>query len=99
MRSEGRYEESEHSGTVGTAITFLLIGLGAGALIGMMFAPKTGKQIRKDLRRKYEDARETLDDWKEQATKVAEEAFERGSELAEDLRDRVTPLKKAVRRG
>src|ERR1039458_1122760 len=62
----GKYESSAGS-TAGTAITFLLIGLGAGAVIGLLFAPKAGKQIRKDLRRKYDDARETLDDWKDEA--------------------------------
>lgn len=95
--TEGRYDASEGS-SVGTAITFLLIGLGAGALIGMMYAPKTGKQMRKDLRRRYEDARETIDDWTEQARDVADDVIERSSNLADDLRERVTPLAKKMRR-
>jgi len=94
---EGKYEPSE-MGNVGTAITFLLIGLGAGTLIGLLFAPKPGKQMRKDLRRKYEDARETLEDWKDEAKDAAEEVLERGVELAEELKDRVTPLAKGIRR-
>ena len=94
---EGKYEASEQ-GNVGTAITFLLIGLGAGTLIGLLFAPKPGRQMRKELRRRYEDARETIDDWKEEAREVAEETLERGSELADELRDRVTPLAKTFRR-
>jgi gas vesicle protein len=94
---EGSYEASEQ-GRVGTAITFLLIGLGAGTVIGLLCAPKPGKQMRKELRRRYEDARETIEDWKEEAKEVAEEAMERGAEIADDLRDRVTPLGKAIRR-
>ncbi len=94
---EGRYE-SEESSKVGTAITFLLIGLGAGAVIGMLFAPKTGKQMRRDLRRGYEQARDTIDDWKENAREFAEDAIERGSDLADDLRDRVKPLARGIRR-
>jgi len=94
---EGNYEALEPSRT-GTAITFFLIGLGAGALIGLLFAPKPGKQMRKELRRRYEDARETIEDWKEDAKSAAEDALERGAELAEELRDRVTPLTKAGRR-
>ena len=93
----GKYQSSETS-TAGTAVTFLLIGLGAGALIGLLFAPKTGKQMRRDLRRKYEDARETLDDWKDDAKEAAEEAMERGSEIADDLRDRMAPLASALKR-
>ena len=92
---EGSYERS---GNVGTAITFLLIGLGAGAVIGMLFAPKAGRQMRRDLRRGYENARETLDDWKENAKDFADEVMERGSDLADDLRERVTPLTKAAKR-
>ena len=42
----GRYESSEGS-NVGTAITFLLIGLGAGALAGLLLAPKSGKALRR----------------------------------------------------
>lgn len=95
---EGKYEPSERGGTVATAITFLLIGLGAGTLIGMLYAPKAGKQIRKDLRRRYEDARDTLEDWKEKAGDMAEEAMERGSEIADDLREKVTPFTKGLRR-
>jgi gas vesicle protein len=94
---EGKYEASEQGGA-GTAITFLLIGLGAGALIGLLFAPKAGKQMRKELRRRYEDARETIDDWKEDAREVAEETLERGAELADEIRDRVTPLAKTFTR-
>jgi gas vesicle protein len=93
----GKYESSEAS-TAGTAITFLLIGLGAGAVIGLLFAPKAGKQMRKDLRRKYDDARETLDDWKDEAKEVAEDALERGQEIADELRDRVAPLAAAMKR-
>ncbi len=95
---EGKYE-SDRGSTVGTAITFLLIGLGAGAVVGMLLAPKTGRQMRRDLRRGYDNARDTFDDWKETARDFAEEAMERGSDFAEDLRDRVTPLTKGIRRG
>jgi gas vesicle protein len=95
---EGNYEAAEH-GRLGTAVTFLLIGLGAGALIGLLFAPKPGKQMRKELRRKYEDARDTIEDWKDEAKQAAEETLERGAELANELRDRVTPLTKGTRRG
>jgi gas vesicle protein len=98
LMREGRYEPDQGS-RVGTAITFLLIGLGAGAVVGMLFAPKAGKQMRRDLRRGYEQARDTIDDWKDTARDFAEEAIDRGSEFAEDLRDRVKPLARGIRRG
>jgi len=103
MRS-GKYESSEGN-TVGTAITFLLIGLGAGALAGLLLAPKTGKQMRRDLKRGYEDAKETLDDWTEEAKDRVRDVqdrvrdvAERGSEFADNLREKVEPLRRAVNR-
>jgi gas vesicle protein len=105
----GRYESSEHS-NVGTAITFLLIGLGAGALAGLLLAPKSGKLLRRDLRRGYDDARDTLGDWAEEAKGRVREAgdrvravAERGADLAEELRDtareKVEPLRRVINRG
>lgn len=100
----GRYESSE-SGHIGTAVTFLLIGLGAGALVGLLLAPKTGKQLRKDLRRGYEDAKDSIGDWADEAKDRAREvgdrvrdAATRGAEIADDLRDKVEPLRRAITR-
>ena len=93
----GRYESSE-GGNIGTAITFLLIGLGAGALVGLLLAPKTGKQLRRDLRRGYEDARESIGEWADDAKDRLRDAAARGSEIADDLRDKVEPLRRAINR-
>jgi gas vesicle protein len=95
----GNYEPSEQDSSAGTALAFLLIGLGAGALLGVLLAPKAGKLIRKDLRRKYEDARETVEEWAEDARGFAQEAVERGAEIAEEVREKVSPVAKAIRRG
>jgi len=104
----GRYESSESS-NVGTAITFLLIGLGAGALCGLLLAPKSGKQMRKDLRRGFDDAKDTLGDWADEAKDRVREAGDRvrdvasrGVDLADDLhetaREKVEPLRRAINR-
>jgi gas vesicle protein len=100
----GRYESSE-GGNIGTAVTFLIIGLGAGALLGLLLAPKAGKQLRKDLRRGYEDAKDSFGEWADEAKDRAREVGERvrdaaarGAELAEDLRDKVEPLRRAINR-
>ena len=92
----GSYESSDKS-TAGTAVTFLLIGLGAGALVALLLAPKTGKQMRKDLRRKYDDARDAMEDFAEEAKERVTEVVERGSEWVETARERVEPLSKAMK--
>ena len=66
----GKYEASDGGNSAGTAVTFLLIGLGAGALLGLLLAPKPGKQLRKDLRKKYDSARETVEDWTDDAKSI-----------------------------
>jgi gas vesicle protein len=97
----GKYESSNKS-NVGTAVTFLMIGVGAGALIALMLAPKTGKQMRKDLRRKYDDARDTLQDWSEDAMDRINDVVERSADWADELRDvareKAAPIAKAIKR-
>ena len=89
----GDYQPSERSG-IGVALTFLFIGLGAGALAALVFAPKSGKQMRRELKRRYEDAREVFDDFTEQASDV----IERGAEWANTAREKIEPIAKKIRR-
>ena len=93
----GDYQPSDRS-TVGLAITFLFIGLGAGALAALLFAPKTGKQIRRDLRRKYENAKDVIEDWQEQAGDVIEKGAEWASNASDVAKEKVAPFAKAVKR-
>ena len=92
----GKYESSD--GTTGTAVTFLLIGLGVGAALGMLLAPKTGRQLRKDLRRSYDDALETASDWTEEAKERIEDVVEKSSDFADELRSKAKPLSDLLRR-
>ena len=104
----GRYESSANS-HIGTAITFLLIGLGAGALAGLLLAPKAGRQLRRDLKRGYEDAIDTVEEWADEAkdrVRSASERFRdvanRGADLAEDLREvarnKTEPIRRVIQR-
>ena len=104
MRS-GSYESSDGI-NLGTAVTFFLIGLGAGAMTALVLAPKTGRQFRKDLKRGYDDAKDTLQDWTGEAKDRLRDAkervrdvAERGADLADDLRERVEPLRRVINRG
>lgn len=97
----GRYESSDKS-NIGTAVTFMMIGVGVGAFVALLLAPKTGKQMRKDLRRRFDDARETLQDWSEDAQDRVQDAVERSAEWADELREaareKAAPIGKALRR-
>ena len=92
----GKYESSQS--TTGTAITFLLIGLGVGAAVGLLLAPKTGRQLRKELRRSYDDAVDTVSDWSDEARGKFKDAVEKGSDFADELRSKVEPFSDLLRR-
>lgn len=93
----GDYQPSER-GNIGLAITFLFIGLGAGALSALLLAPKSGKQMRRTLRRKYEDARDVFEDWQDQASDVIDRGSEWASTAKETAKEKVAPFAKAVKR-
>jgi gas vesicle protein len=92
----GKYESSDSA--AGTAVTFLLIGLGVGAALGLLFAPKSGRQLRKDLRRSYDGALETVSDWTDEAKNRFDEAVEKGADFADELRAKAEPLSDLLRR-
>ncbi len=92
----GKYESSDSGG--GTAVAFLLIGLGVGAALGLLLAPKTGRQLRKDLRRSYDDALETVSDWTDEARGKIKDAVDKGADLADDLRSKAEPIGDYLRR-
>jgi gas vesicle protein len=92
----GNYESSE--GKVGTAVTFLLIGLGIGAAVGLLLAPKSGKQLRKDLRRSYDDALDTVADWTDEAKDRFEKVVEKGADFADEVKAKTKPLSNVLRR-
>jgi len=92
----GKYETSNSN--IGTAISFLFIGLGVGAALGLLLAPKTGRQLRKDLRRSYDDALDTVSDWSEEARGRFKDAVEKGGDLADELRSRAEPISDYLKR-
>ncbi len=92
----GKYESS--GGATGTAVTFLLIGLGVGAALGLLLAPKTGKQLRRDLGRSYDEALETASDWSEEARERIEDVVEKGGDFADEMRAKAKPLSDLLRR-
>ena len=89
LEPNGEYE-GEDGGSLGMGLTMLFIGLAAGALVALLLAPKTGKQMRRTLRRKYEDARELVEDMGDQAG----DWIDKGSEWADKAKNKMPPLKR-----
>ena len=98
MARFGIYERSDRGSQVGTALTFLFIGLGIGALSALLFAPQSGEKTRKLIRRRYEDAVDTVEDWSEQAGDMWEKGVDYAKDAKERVADKVAPMAKAALR-
>jgi gas vesicle protein len=65
---------------VGSRVTYFVVGLGVGALVGILFAPKSGEETREFLSKKADDGRDY-------AQRKARELRERADELIEHSKD------------
>jgi gas vesicle protein len=68
----GRDYEREDS-SISTKLTYLIIGGGIGAIIALLFAPKSGKELREDI---ADASRKGLEKGKEAAAQLQERAGE-----------------------
>jgi len=98
-----RFGESQSGSTcrgnhVGLALSFLLIGLGAGAVAALLYAPSEGRKTRRMLRRRYEDALDAFAEWKDTAGDIIDKGGEWATSAADTAKEKVAPFRRAVRR-
>jgi gas vesicle protein len=88
-RGRGRRNDSD----LGTQLTCFAIGATLGAVVALLFAPKSGRELREDLadatRKGVDRARETGSQLSSRAGEVYETATTRAGELAASARDAV----------
>jgi len=77
---------------VGSKVSFFLVGLGIGALIGILFAPKSGEETREYLSSKADEGREY-------AQRKARELRERAEDLLERSKEIMARQKEGIREG
>src|SRR5271167_1902769 len=97
--AEGEYEPSQRN-TAALGFALLLIGFAAGAIAAALLTPKTGKQMRRHLKRTAADLRDRVDDWSDQAGDWAEKGSglaDKASEWADAAKEKVAPLAKKFR--
>lgn len=97
--AEGEYEPSGRN-TVALGFALLMIGFAAGAIAAALMTPKTGKQLRRELKRKAGDLRDRVEDWGDQAGDFREKAAgfaDKAQEWADAAKERVGPLAKKFR--
>ena len=76
---------SEDNG--GSQVGFFLAGLGIGAVIALLFAPRSGKETRDIIVQKAEEGRDFVITKSEEIRKQAEEAVEKGKDLVNKQKD------------
>ena len=73
--------------SVGNKLTFLLVGGGIGAILALLFAPKSGVELREDIadatRKGLEKSKEAAAQLQEKAGEYYEVSRERAGELLE----------------
>ena len=82
---------------VGSKVTYFLVGLGVGAVVGILFAPKSGEETRDYLSKKADEGREFAQKKARELRERADELIERGKDVAARKKDSITAAVEAGR--
>jgi gas vesicle protein len=87
--------------SISTRLTYLLIGGGIGAIIALLFAPKSGQELRGDLadatRKGIDRSREAAQQLGDRAGEYYEATSKRASELYSTASDKVGEVARTAR--
>jgi gas vesicle protein len=72
---------------VGSRVSFFLVGLGIGALVGILFAPKSGDETREYLSGKADEGRDYAQKKARELRERAEDLIERSKEIMSRQKD------------
>src|SRR5260370_39776489 len=75
---------------VGSKVTYFLVGLGVGALVGLLFAPKSGEETRDLLSKKADERRDYAQRKARELRERADELIERSKDVAACKKDRAS---------
>jgi len=87
--------------SISTRLTYLLIGGGIGAILALLFAPKSGEELRGDIadatRKGIDRSREAAQQLGERAGEYYESTRERASELYSQAAEKVSEVAQTAR--
>jgi gas vesicle protein len=78
------------SDNVGSKVSFFLVGLGIGALVGILFAPKSGEDTREYLTSKADEGRDYAQKKARELRERAEDLIERSKEIMARSKDQIS---------
>lgn len=79
---------SENSG--GSNVAFFLAGMGIGAVLALLFAPKSGKETREYIAQRAEESRDYMAAKGKELRKQAEEAVEKAKDVVAKQKDQLS---------
>jgi gas vesicle protein len=82
---------------VGSKVSFFLVGVGIGALLGVLFAPKSGDETREYLAKRADEGRDYAQKKAKELRERADELIERGKDVAVRKRDSLSAAVEAGR--
>ncbi|MBZ5700967.1 MAG: YtxH domain-containing protein [Acidobacteriia bacterium] len=82
---------------VGSKVTYFLVGLGVGALVGVLFAPKSGEETREYLSKRADEGRDYAQRKARELRERAEDLLERGKEVASRQKESLSAAVEAGR--
>lgn len=82
---------------VGSKVSFFLVGVGIGALLGVLFAPKSGEETRDYLAKRADEGRDYAQKKARELRERADELIERGKDAAAKKRDSLSAAVEAGR--
>ena len=89
--------EYERESSTSTKLTYLLVGGGIGAILALLFAPKTGEELRGDIadvtRKGIEKGKETAGQLQEKAGEYYEVTRDKAGEYYQTAQQKVGELK------
>lgn len=92
-----RYEDEREETSATTKLTYLLIGGGIGAILALLFAPKSGQELRGDIadvtRKGIEKSKEAATVAREKAEEYYEVTRERAGEYYQAAQEKAGELK------
>jgi gas vesicle protein len=74
---------------VGSKVTYLLLGLSVGWLIGILFAPKSGEGSREYLSQKVREGSKHAREKARELRERAEDLLERGKEMVNQKKEQI----------
>lgn len=65
--------------------------VGAGVLAGLMLAPKSGKETRKDIKDKFDETKDSVEN---KVDKIKDDLKVKGENVKKDIQEKVEEIKK-----